>query len=351
MATTTPDGIYYPTSTTQIAPLETQFSTLATSVQTALTNRKTITVANASALDALSESTYSGYVATVSGTGSQWYSNGTKWLLANIPNVANAAGRDALYSGSVTVTQGDAVWRNDLGYIETYYAAYNSSTNPGGKGTAGWYGTDGIVPSFPTVAARTSAITTLVQGMRSYIQDSNTYWTYYELYNASTNPGGASVAGWYPAEGSVLFAGKRNNTGQSIPTATATTVTFNTFTCAGSTTNNDTIQINSATVPSTFTVKKAGWYQLSYNIIANAWSSSAGSARAINVNRNSTASSTNMLMYQSEGTAVGAIMTETSNVLLAAGDVLRVWVYQDSGSSITNSATDFAITFLRPASV
>jgi hypothetical protein len=139
MATTSPDGIYYPISTTQIAPLETQFATLATSVQTALTARKFITVANATALDALSEATYSGYVVNVSSTGTAWYSNGTKWILANVPVVADATARNALYTGSVTVTQGDTVFRNDLGYEETYFALYNVSTNPGGRPAAGWF--------------------------------------------------------------------------------------------------------------------------------------------------------------------------------------------------------------------
>lgn len=40
MATTSPDNIYYPTSTTGVAPLETQFSTLAASVQTALNSKQ-----------------------------------------------------------------------------------------------------------------------------------------------------------------------------------------------------------------------------------------------------------------------------------------------------------------------
>jgi len=139
MATTTPDGIYYPVSTDQIAPLETVFSTLASSVQTALTARKTLTVANATALDALSEATYSGYLVNVSGTGSMWYSNGTKWILANVPVVASSTARDALYTGSVTPNQGDTVFRNDLGATETYFALYNVSTNPGGRPAAGWF--------------------------------------------------------------------------------------------------------------------------------------------------------------------------------------------------------------------
>lgn len=40
MATTTPDSIYYPTANDQIAPLETVFSTMASSMQAALTNTR-----------------------------------------------------------------------------------------------------------------------------------------------------------------------------------------------------------------------------------------------------------------------------------------------------------------------
>lgn len=35
--------------------------------------------------------------------------------------------------------QGVSVFRNDLGVIERYYALYNASTNPGGATPAGWY--------------------------------------------------------------------------------------------------------------------------------------------------------------------------------------------------------------------
>jgi hypothetical protein len=352
MATTTPDGIYYPISTTQIAPLETQFSTLATSVQTALTARKRMTVADTAALDALSEATYSGYVVNVTSNGTQWFSNGTKWLLANVPDVVSSAARDALYTGSVTVNQGDTVFRDDLGYNETYFALYNVSTNPGGKTTAGWYPPSGFVPSFPTVAARTAAMTTLAQGMQSYIRDSNTYWTYYAVYNASTNPGGASVAGWYPAEGTVLFAGKRNNTSLSLTNAAYTNITFNTFQCAGSTSNTDTIQISSATVPATMTVRVAGWYQMNMSTPLGAFSSTVGSTRSVVVNRNSTNATTGLLGITRDSTPSSGLAIFTAPaVLLAAGDVIRFWLYQDSGGTATNNDTNALITYLRPASV
>lgn len=81
---------------------------------------------------------YNGYV---------W--SGTAWESAN-PNtisltgqviVANQAARDAMYP---TPIQGNAVWRNDLGYAETYYTLYNSSTNTGGHPNGpGWFPTTG----------------------------------------------------------------------------------------------------------------------------------------------------------------------------------------------------------------
>lgn len=63
--------------------------------------------------------------------------------------VASAAERDSMFP---LPAQGNTVFRNDLGYVQTYYAAYNSSTNPGGKTPAGWYsGQDGgLVPIVPT---------------------------------------------------------------------------------------------------------------------------------------------------------------------------------------------------------
>lgn len=55
---------------------------------------------------------------------------------ANPESVANVNDRDAKFSSPV---QGTTVWRNDLGILETYYSAYNISTNPAGKTPAGWY--------------------------------------------------------------------------------------------------------------------------------------------------------------------------------------------------------------------
>lgn len=50
--------------------------------------------------------------------------------------VANQTERDTLYP---TPVQGNTVFRADLGYKQTYYAAYNGTTNVGGRTPAGWY--------------------------------------------------------------------------------------------------------------------------------------------------------------------------------------------------------------------
>jgi hypothetical protein len=45
------------------------------------------------------------------------------------------------------------VYRTDLGVTQTYYGLFNASTNPGGRDVAGWYNTEksqGLVPVVPT---------------------------------------------------------------------------------------------------------------------------------------------------------------------------------------------------------
>jgi hypothetical protein len=211
---------------------------------------------------------------------------------------------------------------------------------------------DQAVLRFASATARTSALASPNQGMISHLTDSNSMWQYYEVYSAG-NPGGASVAGWYPLERSVLFNGKRNNTGASIPDSAYTVLSFNTFSCAGGTSNTTTIQINSATAPSTFTVRQAGWYQVTGSMRNPAWSSTAGSARAIAANRNSTTYSTNCFLQNSntDPSGIASLCNDSAVILLAAGDVIRFFVYQSSGAPATNSDTNFTIQYLRPASV
>lgn len=55
----------------------------------------------------------------------------------------SAGARDAIFPNPV---QGNLVFRTDRGYIEQYHAAYSSSTNPLGATPAGWYPFLGRMP-------------------------------------------------------------------------------------------------------------------------------------------------------------------------------------------------------------
>lgn len=57
--------------------------------------------------------------------------------------VPDAAGRAALIPNPV---QGDRVWRNDVGYTETYFDVVSVS-NVGGRASAGWYRTGDYIDS------------------------------------------------------------------------------------------------------------------------------------------------------------------------------------------------------------
>jgi hypothetical protein len=100
MANTPNFGIYYPTGTAQVTPIQAPFATMASSIEEALTD-----------------------------------------LQASIPNqsVASAAERDALFPNP---QQGDAVYIRNKGWTERYYNIYNAATNPGGAITAGWQAID-----------------------------------------------------------------------------------------------------------------------------------------------------------------------------------------------------------------
>jgi len=204
---------------------------------------------------------------------------------------------------------------------------------------------------FASSAARTAALVAPSQGMRSYLTDSNSAWQYYEAYNSSTNPGGAATAGWYPAEGTVLFAGKRSNTGQSMTNNAYTRVSFNTFVCTGSTSNTDTIQLDSATAPSAFTVRINGWYSISLIVSLAGFASTAGTLRQMTMSVNQTTQSPAILFDTSSTPTATSFLRSSTSLFLAAGDVVRFWIYHDAGAATTCNNTNATITYLRPAGV
>lgn len=86
---------------------------------------------------------------------------------------ASSTARDAHFGVPANDTQrlalqnsGAECIRTDLGYNESYYATYNSSTNPGGATPAGWYPATGATPNLAVItntaqnlAATAAAIT------------------------------------------------------------------------------------------------------------------------------------------------------------------------------------------------
>ena len=59
--------------------------------------------------------------------------------------VANSTARDEVFPVPV---QGNAVWRMDRMWEERYFGLYNATTNPQGATVAGWYPTVGNLPRF-----------------------------------------------------------------------------------------------------------------------------------------------------------------------------------------------------------
>lgn len=65
----------------------------------------------------------------------------------------SAAARDAFWGIPSTPAdqralqdRGASTVRTDLGYTERYFATYDAATNPGGRSTAGWYPVEGWIP-------------------------------------------------------------------------------------------------------------------------------------------------------------------------------------------------------------
>ena len=68
--------------------------------------------------------------------------------IAGVQAVANATVRDSVIPSP---NQGDKVFRTDLGYEQTYYAAWGTA-NPGGRASGGWFDNQrnmGLVPIVP----------------------------------------------------------------------------------------------------------------------------------------------------------------------------------------------------------
>jgi hypothetical protein len=202
------------------------------------------------------------------------------------------------------------------------------------------YAVDQSVMKFDSAADRTTDLASPSQGMVSFLNDSGTTWIYYGLYNASTNPGGAKAAGWYPAPGSAALFG----------TATRTAANLTTYTvgAAGFTLSErvDPLGWHSAvTNPTRFTGSVEGLYE--FSATAQYAASVAGVVRRLHLKLNGN------LTYSNQGYPAGSNYGTTVNggiYLNGTTDYVEFDTVQDSGGNLALTCS-VLMEFVRPVIV
>ena len=114
--------------------------------------------------------------------------DGTAWRsLSGVQVASGTATRDALLPSPV---QGDKVFRNDLGYEQTFYGAWGTA-NPGGRASAGWYDNQrnmGLVPVVPSTVnysggtATANTLGTITVTAASSVSFNNVFTSAYTNY-------------------------------------------------------------------------------------------------------------------------------------------------------------------------
>jgi hypothetical protein len=200
------------------------------------------------------------------------------------------------------------------------------------------YAVDQSVMKFASSAARTSALPSPSQGMVSFLNDSGTTWIYYAAYNASTNPGGAASAGWYPLPSIASFLGTFSGsagTGANVfagQTSFLFTEYFDGLAWHSTVTNTDRI-----------TPTVAGFYKIT---AAGQYGANANGSRIIVVNKNGTA----VARFNNGGTQSANAQISTIMLLNGSTDYVTVLYNQDSGSTLS-LAGQVGVEFIRPTSV
>lgn len=213
---------------------------------------------------------------------------------------------------------------NDLAQVDAIDGAFFKY-----DGTAATWVMHGVA-RFADSTARAAAITTAAQGYRAYIADKGWIEAYFAVYNVTTNPSGTSVAGWYPIAGALPSAKIQNyNATMAIANGTPTLVTTMVTGADG--------WAKDVTVSSgTLVIGVTGRYRIkaSFSIL----SLSATGIRLAQITKNS-ASDTEASrvaygpMFPNSSAAYFASPTE-NEVRLIAGDVLRGWMYQNTGGAV-----------------
>lgn len=176
--------------------------------------------------------------------------------------------------------------------------------------------------SVSSAAQRNALFPSPVQGNRVFRTDLGYQETYLAVYNASTNPSGASASGWYPTR-RMFFA---NRTGTQSFAAN-----WNTLGSAITQTRNDGLGV--FTSNGIFTVTAGGTYILS----ASVYLTNPVQPNAVQILRNSATPDSNAVLAAGiiDGASSRGGFRAENTVTLNAGDAIRVMVY--AGSTAGNS--------------
>lgn len=181
MPNTSPDNLYYPDATTQIAPLETQLGAMQASVQAALTARvgRLVTpVADHTALAALSGTT--GDIAVVAeGSGVVFVRQGSTWVQRSKAVFPSTGARDTAYA------KASGAYRTAGAEAEVVGTLYTWIPNTSGVAASGWFPVAGLLPDFSVVASAPqalagntwTALTTAVSGGSPELNRGFTSWS------------------------------------------------------------------------------------------------------------------------------------------------------------------------------
>jgi hypothetical protein len=205
------------------------------------------------------------------------------------------------------------------------------------------YAVDQSTMVFASSADRTTALAAPSQGMMSFLNDSGTTWYYAELYNASTNPGGASVAGWYPVPGSAVFMGTCGSFTTTNGVAADAGATSNLYT-----ENIDPLGWHSAVTNTQRIIPTvAGVYRLSSNAI---FAANATGSRAASFFKNTVRAFTtsNTAIGGGNDTPVGGSFVISMN---GTTDYFVASYNQTSGGNLAMSSVVTVVEFLKPVSV
>lgn len=201
------------------------------------------------------------------------------------------------------------------------------------------YAVDQSVMVFASSAARAVALPAPSQGMVSFLSDSGTTWQYFELYNVSTNPGGAKTAGWYPTGSQAVFYG--------TATRTAATGTSYTVGAAGLTYSELWDQLawrDASTNTDRIIPKSEGLYRVSASV---QWGASAAGARIGAIQKNGG----DLVNFYGTGATVRNFSMTGLSYMNGTTDYFNLNQFsQDSGGNLT-LIVQVMVEYIRPSIV